>query len=45
MGLECDVFHPRAHVLLLSLLQSFPDIERGRTRPQNWHVPEELAKK
>lgn len=41
-------FHPRAvqtHVLPLVLLQSFSDMERGRARPQNWHVPEEFAKK
>lgn len=48
MGLECDVLLPPAlqtHVLLLILLQSFSDIQRGRTRPWNWHVPKEFAKK
>lgn len=35
----------QTHVLMLILLQLFSDIEKGRARPQNWHVPEEFAKK
>lgn len=35
----------RLLVLLLILLQSFSEIQRGRTRPWNWHVPKEFAKK
>lgn len=35
----------QTHVLLLILCQSFSDIQKGRSRPWNWHVPKEFAKK